>query len=287
MLIFVPAVQAQGTCTMETASGTYAFEVQGASTAILGPSAPPWILHWDAKYAPLALVGMITLQKDGIGQGFWWQINGTANGGLTPVTFELTTLESYPDCTGVFEYSFTFGGQAHTNREWFVLLNNGRELRGVSQAGGLPTGTWHTTAHRVSNGVAPVTTFGQKNMKGDYLLSVNGLLPIDPPPPMAFRQAALMRFHVSDNGDFTGTWHGKIGPAVAVSDVSGHFTINPDGTFDASLNVAAAPGVTSIAKGVLFDEGKSGYLIPLTNLVEGAPSIPQMYGLGELTRIGP
>jgi len=287
LLVFVPAVLSQGTCTMETASGTYAFVVQGASTAILNPSALPWLLHWDAKYAPLALVGMITLQKDGTGQGFWWQINGTANGGLTPVQFTLTTPESNPDCTGIFEYSFTFAGQAHTNTEWYVLLDNGRELRSVSQSGGLPTGTWHTIAHRVSNGAAPVTTFGQKNMQGDYLLSVDSLLPIDPQPPLAFGQAALMRVHISASGDFTGTWHGKIGPVLAISDVSGHFTVNPDGTLEASLNVAAAPGVTSIARGVLFDEGKRGYLIPLTNLVEGAPSIPQIYGLGEFTRIGP
>ncbi len=291
LIVSVAAAQAQGTCTTETMTGTYAFMVRGASTAISNPSDPPWILHWDAKYAPLGLVGMVTIQKNGTGEGFWWQINGTANGGLTPIPFSLTIPELNADCTGVFEYSFTFAGQAHTNREWFVLLDNGREFRGISQAGGLPTGTWRTIAYRVSNGVAPVTTFGQKNMRGDYLLSCEGLepLPVDQPPSI-FASIGFSRIHISSNGDFTGIAHSKIGPVVtppAGFHVAGHFTVNQDGTIEGRLNIGEIAGVTSVAKGVLFDEGKRGFGIPLLNVVEGGPSIPQIYGLCEITRIGP
>jgi len=287
LFLCVPTVQAQGTCTMGTITGTYAFVVRGASTAILNPSAPPWILHWDAKLAPLALVGMFTVQKDGTGDGVWWFINGTLNGGLTPTSFHSTVVELNPDCTGVEEYTYTLAGQPHTNREWFIVLDNGREMRGVSQMGGLPAGVWHTISYRVSNGAAPVTNFGQNNMQGDYLFSFESLTPPGPLPPLAFGAAALMRVQISANGDFTGTWHGKIGPVVAVSDVSGHFTVNPDGTIEGALNVAAVPGVTNVARGVLFDQGKRGYLIPLLNLVDGGPSIPQIYGIAEITRIGP
>ncbi len=263
---------------------------RGASTAILNPSAEPWILHWDAKYAPLGLVGMVTIRKDGTGEGFWWEINGTANGGLTKTAFSLTTSELNSDCTGFFEYVYTFAGEEHTNREWFVVLDNGREVRGISQAGGLPTGVWRTIAHRVSNGVAPVTTFGQRNMPGDYLLSCEGIEALPIPAPSIFASVGFSRIHISLSGDFAGSAHSKIGPVAtppAGFDVSGHFTVNPDGTIEGALNVAEVPGVTNLARGVLFDEGKRGFLIPLLNEVEGGPSIPQIYGLCEITRIGP
>ncbi len=287
LIISLPAAQAQGTCTMETMSGTYAFKVMGASTAVFGPSTPPFILHWDAKTAPLALAGMITLQKDGTGQGFWWQINGTANGGLTTVAFTLTTPELNPDCTGIFEYTYQFAGQTHTNREWFVGLENGRELRSVSMEGGLPTGAWHTTAHRLKKGVAPVRNFSQGNMKGDYLFVVESLFPVNSPPFLAFNGEGLMRVRIAENGDFTGVWRGKEGPQTAASDVSGHVTVNPDGTIEGTLNVAAAPGITNISRGVLYDGGKRGYLIPLVNLLDGGGSFQQIYGVAEIVRIGP
>jgi hypothetical protein len=87
--------------------------------------------------------------------------------------------------------------------------------------------------------------------------------------PFAFATAALMRVRILPNGDFTGTWHGKIGPMLSVTDVAGNLKVNPDGTAEATLTWAMAPGVTNHSKAVFFDEGKHGYLIPLVNDLPG------------------
>jgi hypothetical protein len=55
----IPAAQAQGPCTLQTFTGTYAFYERGSSS-IFDPSSQPYPFHWAGAFAPFVTVGEIT-----------------------------------------------------------------------------------------------------------------------------------------------------------------------------------------------------------------------------------
>jgi hypothetical protein len=275
---------------MRTFTGTYAFMFKGTSSAIFGPSADPWLIHWDAKIAPIAGVGVFTLQPNGSGEGFYWLIGGTLNTGLTPVPFYPAITELNEDCTGVIEYEVSLPGPTgpvtYLNKERFVLLQNGRESRGIASQAAVPTAVWHTTAHRISNFPHPGAAHRQNSIRGEYLLSCEGLEPLPVPgPPSVFADTSLMRIQISHNGEFTGIAYVKTGPAYAEIPVAGTFTARPDGTAESTLTSPALPGMTAVARAVFFDEGEAGYLLPLVVFDPNNQPTPQVYGICQVTRI--
>jgi hypothetical protein len=233
---------------------------------------------FNAQIAPLSLVSALTIKPDGTFKGVYWGMVGAENFGLNGVPFG-GTIQVNADCTGTVQYA------PPANTEQFVILNNGDEIRTISAASDVPFAAWQTTLHRISNHYqSPLTSCGQQNLRGAYVLRCEALQPLTPGFP-AFGAAGLFRIQVSGSGDFTGTALFKIGPATLPSPISGKFEVNPDCTLNGGLNVAALPGVTDLARGVLFDQGKEFYIQPIADMTT-AGSTPILYASCQATSLG-
>ena len=56
---------AQGTCTMQNLAGTYVFESKGSSALVSGLAPPAYPSHVMALYAPIEVIGRMTIAADG------------------------------------------------------------------------------------------------------------------------------------------------------------------------------------------------------------------------------
>lgn len=265
--------QAQGRCTMNTIAGRYVFASTGASTIVLGVA--PDTFHWNALYGPIAGVGVVDITREGTMDGQYWLVAGALNFGLAPLPWHATiTLDG--DCTGYWESDF--GGALL--RERFVVLDNGRELRAVTTDTAVPTGNWHTTAHRVT---APCK---QHTLRGNYLIECKNLYQFPVPPPNIFGGAIHLRATFARGGDFTASIYGKVGPDNSGLEGFGHLTLNGDCTAEGTLTTPGFP-IVNHARGVFFDGGRRGYWMPLANEMPDGTLVPHPYGFCVITRIDP
>ncbi|MDT8066899.1 MAG: hypothetical protein ROO76_01910 [Terriglobia bacterium] len=276
----VSAAYGQGVCTMQNLAGTYAFKSIGSST-IAGPGDG---FHWKASYAPIAFVGWFTINPDGSGEGSSWGIAGAVNFGLAPFPF-YPTFTLNDNCTGTMEYAF---GESIL-KEKFVVLDNGREIRGVVMQTAIATGTWFTTARRITS------SCGQNKVHGLYLFECSDLLPlsvVSPPPDNIFAGAFQIQMLISPGGDYSGRMVGKVGPITSDAfptdppglgfPVSGKITVHNDCTAEGTLISPAEPSI-NMARGVFFDEGRQGYWLPLDNLFPDGTTSPTVYGYCSIT----
>ncbi|MGB9073487.1 MAG: hypothetical protein WCC22_12675 [Terriglobales bacterium] len=280
LCVAVPAVCAQGKCSLRTMAGTYAFYSKGSSS-IVDLSVQPIPMHWAATIAPFIIVGKLTFTPDGVGEGFYWLIFGSLNAGLEPIPWQGRIIEMNEDCTGVLEYP----DPPETIRERFIVFDNGREFRSVTmQTPNTPTAVWISTLHRISKSVKPVNSCRPQTAHGVYVLRCES---IDPTPGSpAFADAALFRLDVSLSGDFTGTLYQKIGPIYLEAPATGTVAVNSDCTFSSTLNTPAFPG-TNRERGVFFNEGKEFYMLPIDTVGPGSnDQTPETYAFCQGTRIG-
>jgi hypothetical protein len=269
LVLSFSAAYGQGNCTIRTIVGTYAFNFTGSSTIVTGTA--PDQFHWNALYAPIAGVGVFTVQSSfprggGTADGYYWLIAGAMNPGLTPTPFH-ATISVKPDCTGAMNYTF---GSAPMS-EYMLVLDNGNEIRSVATQTAMPTGTWITTARRVGGACT------QNKVTGSYLYACKSIIPLD--AANTFAVAFLMPVNISSDGNFTGTFTGKAGPAPLIeTPVNGTVKVNADCTAEVALN---SQGSQSVARAVFLNEGKEAYLVPLVN----NPGGPQIYGYCDITQI--
>ncbi len=286
LCVAVTAAQAQGPCTLQTFTGTYVFYERGSS-AILDPSSQPYPYHWAGALAPFVTVGEVTVGLDGVGQGFFWMREGSFNGGLDPIPFQVTITEMDDDCTGKFTTTLALpGGLSPTIVERFILFDNGREYRAIpaSIQGGTPTLAWIHEGHRISKPDEPLNTCGPQTAKGTWLMAVENLVRFNITMPI-FSDAVLLRLEVSMTGEYTGTLYEKLGPAGnIVLPVRGTMTVNPDCSLATGLIIDFGGGVTATApiRGVFFDQGKKLYGLNMNDMTTGT-----LYSFGEGRRIGP
>jgi hypothetical protein len=286
LFVAVTVAQAQGPCSLQTFTGTYAFYERGSS-AIFDPSSQPYPFHWAGAFAPFVTVGEITLGPDGVGQGFFWMREGSFNGGLDPIPFQATITEMNEDCTGKFTTTLALpGGLSPTIVERFILFDNGREYRAIPTTieNGTPTLAWLHEGHRISKPGESLNTCGPQTANGSYLFAVENLVRFDTPYPI-FSDALLMRMDVSMNGDYTGKLYEKLGPkGNIVLPISGTLTVNPDCSFATGLIIDFGGGVTATApvRGVLFDQGNRAF-----GLNMNTSPIGTQFSYGEGVRIGP
>jgi hypothetical protein len=266
-LVFsLPAVYGQGTCTIKTIVGTYAFNFTGSSTIVTGVADG---FHWSALHAPIAGVGVYTVKPDGTADGSYWMVAGAMDFGprLTPIPLH-ATISINPDCTGLMNYSFG----SYSLSEELTVLDNGNEIRSMAVQTAVPTSTWNTTSRRVGGACT------QNKVVGYYLLSCKSLFQLD--ATHIFAGTGLIRLHISRDGTAIGTFGGKFGP-VNVPDyqVSARFIVNDDCTAEGTLNYGVGE---SVAKGVFFNEGKEAYWLPL---VINPGAVPQPYGYCDIKQI--
>jgi hypothetical protein len=251
---------AQGACTMRSLAGTYVFESKGSSALVTGAAALP--NHVTAMYAPIEVIGQMTIAADGSVEGIYWAVLGTANSGLDAVHWQ-GQISEFADCRGVITYEVAVVGMAGavaTVVEHFVVVDGGRELRTVMksmavQGNELPA-TWNTTARRVTKGGC-----GQPALKGEWVMTCQSLHSLTSGPYTAAAEAALITVDVEADGAFTGSFDTKIGPTPLRLDVTGFFTAGEACTVSGTLS--PAPGVVITAKGVLFGEGREFLVIPV------------------------
>lgn len=285
LCVAVSVAQAQGACSLQTFTGTYAFYEKGSS-AIFDPNSQPYPYHWAGALAPFVTVGEITVASDGIGHGFFWIRVGSLNGGLDPVPVEVTITELNEDCTGKFTAQFTLPGdqQPKTIVERFILFDNGREYRAIPTeiVNGAPTLAWIMEGHRTSKPGDPLNTCGSQTANGSYIWAVENLVRFGAANPI-FSDALLLRLDVSMNGDYTGTLYEKLGPQGDIKKpVSGTFTVNPDCSFATGLIIDFGSGVTATApiRGVFFDQGKKAF-----GLNMNTSPIGTQFSFGEAVRV--
>ena len=292
LCLAVPAVYGQGKCTMQTITGTYAVYIRGSSSIIdLNPQTPPPPIHWAAAIAPLTVVGKISITPDGTftkDTSFYWGVVGSINAGVDPIPVAGKVTQLHEDCTGVLEYTIQLPGSPPAPViERFIVFDNGREFRSIASQTVLPTQTWATTGRRISRSVKPFDSCGPQTSHGVYVLVCEGYYPLD--QTTGFAEAAMFRFDIGLNGDYTGTLVGKIGPLFfEFPSVNGTITVNPDCSASGTLRTPwVAPDATNHARGVFFDEGKEFYWMPIvtTGLPDGQPDLPAMPELCLGTRI--
>ena len=265
----VPAASAQGTCSLQTMTGTYVIHERGASY-FLDPTQQLYPLHFGGASAPFANVGLVTLKPNGVGDGYYWIYAGALSGGFDPIPVQLTITEMNHDCTGKFTYVASLpGGLSATVEERFVLFDNGREFRSIPTAiqNGIGTLAWLGTGHRISKSGNPVKSCGQQTANGTYVLGIENII-LDQ-PTIAIADTVLVRENISMTGDYTGKMYEKYAdhPPVEAA-VQGKVTVNPDCSFTSSLQIPEYY-VNLLGKGVFFNQGKEFYMI-----VPGDPTLP-------------
>jgi hypothetical protein len=269
LFIAVPAVYAQGNCSLQTMVGTYAMHETGASY-FLHPTQPQHPLHFGGAMASFVNVGLVTFKPNGIGDGYYWITIGTLNGGFDPIPVEVTITEMNKDCTGKFTYVANLpGGLSATVEERFVLFDNGREFRSIPTTiqNGIGTLAWLGTGYRISKSGKPVKFCGQQTANGTYVLGLENII-LDK-PTKAIADTVLIREDISMTGDFTGKMYEKYADHLPVETwVQGTVTVNPDCSFTSNLQIPQYY-VNLVGKGVFFNQGKEFYM-----LTPGDPSLP-------------
>jgi hypothetical protein len=273
LLVGAGAAAAQGRCTMAQVAGRYVFESHGSSTFMLGPAtAPP--RHWALTSAPLTFVGSMTVQPDGAMSGEGWVILGTMTSGLAAKPFDgqLTGLD--PDtCTAVLEWagSFVPGTPPGFHRERVVFLDSGREYRSTLIQSPSKSMAWIGRGHRVPP--ASAGACGTHVLRGDALLQCETLSStVNATAPGS--AGALFLLTVERNGSFTGMSFAK-NPAYTEEPVEGAFDVQANCAVAAGLRSSSLPDVVHYGRGVLFDEGKGGFLIlPLETAGPEGTSVP-------------
>ena len=275
------AVRAEGPCSMQSISGTYALSEKGSSS-ILDPNSQPYPYHWAGAVAPFVALGEVTFGNNGVGEGFYWIRIGSFNSGPEPTPVEVTITEINEDCSGKWQFEFNLLGTQYTIVERFVLFGNGREFRSIPIQTGVPTMAWIGEGHRVSKPGELLGSCGSHTAQGSYLLAAENLVRLGPNP--IFADAVLLRLSISNTGNVEGTLYEKLGPTGNIQlPVWGTITVSSDCSFTSALNAVVQGNPTTIPmRGVFFNEGKELYALNVNSRTVGT-----QYSFGYGQRIGP
>jgi hypothetical protein len=292
--VALPAVHAQGTCSLQTFAGTYAMYEKGSSLTIDlnspgvlspadgSPATPP---AWDAPgIVPFVNIAEVTFTPDGIGDGFFWMWAGSISASLEPIPVHVTVNEMNEDCTGRFSYTLPNGAYIE---ERLIVFDNGRQFRSVPKSGGIPTLAWIGTGHRIGKGSAPVNFCGPQTAHGSYLMTCENIMRSAVYQTKAVADSFLLRMDVSMDGDYTGLLYEKYGKqSIDGLPVAGTVAVNPDCSFAATLDVNPNDEGAIEERGVFFNEGKEFYGMGILNPSRPADDQGIRYSFCQGTRIG-
>lgn len=262
-----PVVFGQAPCSLQTMTGSYAFQHRGSSMA-MDPS-QAWAQPYSVGVlAPFGTVGEITFAANGVGQGYYWIYLGTINGGFDAIPVQVTITEINADCTGKWQYAVNLPGLSASIEERFIAFDNGQEWRSVptSIQNGIDTLAWVGTGRRIRNSKAPAHACGPQTANGDYLLTAENIVGVSFEPAIAVADTLLIQQKVSMNGEYVGRLYEKIGPVSVNTPALGTFAVNPDCSFTATLRVPEFFSTAITIKGVFFDEGKEYYGMAIEDL---------------------
>jgi hypothetical protein len=280
--VAIPAAYAQGPCTLQTLTGTYAVSERGSSAILPDPAPDPYLYHWAGYLAPFVAMGEVTFGPDGTGTGYYWIRIGSFTGGPDPIPLEVTITELNEDCTGKWQFPFNLLGTTYTIEEGFIVFDNGRQVRSIPTVTGVPTMTWIGEANRISKPGESLNTCGPQTANASYLMAADNLVRMGSNP--IFSDVVLLRMSISMTGDITGTLYEKLGPTGNIQiPVWGTIDVNPDCSFASTLNAVVQDKPTTIPlRGVFFDQGKRLY-----GMNVNARTVGTQFSFGEGQRIGP
>lgn len=275
---------AQGDCRMQKIAGTYAFENRGASTFVLGQTLPR---HWSLTSAPLVMAGSLTIGEDGTMTGDAWLILGWVTTGLAaqPISGQLTGLDE-GQCTAILEWSGSPipGGPPGFHRERLIFVENGREFRSILIQSPSASMAWTGRGYRINRDGG---TCGQHLLQGEVLLQGEALSALLPPTSPA-TSATIMKLTVAPDGSYSGTMYYKLPPAYTEAAVEGTFTVWPNCMIETQFWSPAMPGVSQRGRGMIFDNGRRGFMImPLETTQPDGSLVPPAFAWGELLPLGP
>ncbi len=255
---------AQGHCSLQTLAGTYVGYERGSSLLLsLSPQQypPTWVAP---VIAPFANVYEFTIRPDGTADGFYWIWFGSIAATVDSIPVHLTFSEMNDDCTAKATYIADLpGGPSPEVVERVIVFDNGRQFQTVPISSGIPGITWTGTAHRISKGVAPVTSGGLDKANGTYLLNCENYVAVD--ATTAVSDAFLLRIDVSRTGDYTGALYEMLGTVSKDGQpVSGTWTVNPDFSLAGTLYLPDL-NTTINQRGVFYNEGHDLYLMAVGN----------------------
>ena len=262
VVLLPETAQAQAACTIRTITGTYAVQITGS--ALIGSLVPvgaPYQLHGGAA----AFAARWTIAGDGTVQGPIWGVY-VAQWVESDFSGQVTVN---PDCTGeLVESDGSFK---------MVIIDNGKEIRMTPWDGF--TGSV-ITAHRITRAREATPQCGDETFKGTYMLRCEGYT-------LTGEAAALASFWslstlTAADGTLAGKmWGKRFGipfSSQTESAFSGTYAVGDDCTVNKEFMLDAAPGFTYKAQGILFDQGKQEFEVPL-GLYAGdtlvAPMLPQ------------
>jgi len=272
--VAVPAAYAQGTCNLQTLTGTWVGYEKGSSLNVVVNPPPQDFPFFTGAMAPFVNVVHVTFNADGIGKGYYWIYTGAVGATEKSVPVKITITEMNKDCTGKLTYLVP-GTPPATVVERFIIFANGREIRSLptSITNGLPGVTWTGTLHRISASSEPVTSCGQQTAQGKWLTTSENIVWWT--GDTAWADTIFLRQNVSETGHFTGTLYEKLGDFGDIQHpIWGTIKVRPDCSFTQWLNIQSITGgVPLVVKGVYFNEGKEAYGMAI--------GIPYSFAYGE------
>jgi hypothetical protein len=276
---------------MEKLAGSYAYEFHGSGTFVLGPVETSG-RHWSLQMAPISSVGWMTFQADGTMQGGGWSILGRTTGGLTATSMAGTLIGLDPQtCTAELQWHPVYPGgvEGPLHRDRLLFAKNGQEYRSVLIEPPTKGMIWFGRGQRITHAPGDVRACGPHLLKGEVLLQTETLRrpPTPPPdPPSVAGAASMHRLTVAEDGSYTGTLH-TIDPTSRDVEVYGAFDVQPDCTFGVTVTSTDLPGVTQHGRGVLFGEGRLGFLIlPLETTQADGSIVKPVFARGDLLSLG-
>jgi hypothetical protein len=264
-------------CSTETIAGTYAAVHYGnlfvgtADMRTLDPATLP-----DPAMAPPLMPGaqlaVLTFEPDGTVTGNVWAGFGSMWWLDRPFAGTVTVN---PDCTGELVYQPAVGGEGY-NIETLVILQNGREIRGISKQTVLaPPLAFISEYHRVEGREAGASAAAPRT-RGSWVMTCTGFTPFDTGSGiMSFSASLLAYFEVDASGLVTGRAAHKVGPGFVDQEITGTLNGDSHGTLDGLLDMRPAVPLVFSAKGLLYDEGRRGALMPMFAIGQG-PAGPMM-----------
>lgn len=258
---------AQAPCSVETIRGTYAWEMTGQAFdgGLSGETLPGGIPMLEGTVFPVHMTGVMTVGRGGSAEGSYAGLFGLVPLGYPTPLPVVASFTVHSDCTGEMRAPNGFGG---TNTDKFVIIDNGQEIRSVGMSGA--PFAWQFTMVRIGRADEQAATCGRNTVRGRYVMRCQGFEGAPGTPPSYAGVLPMFVLDVAADGAMTGRQYARDHTLEGLS-VAGTVAVRSDCTTLMTVRTEALPGMTILATGVFYDNGKEGFGGPILATFGGQP----------------